>query len=344
MTKHKICFSILVWFAICNGVASGATTLEAVLPKALPGGWGLVEGPRLYTRKTLFERINGQAELYFKYGYQKSVFAMYQHRTKPESQIEVDLYDMGSVLQAFGIFSRFRVGDRPGGMGLDSYMDESSILFYKGRYFVMLYAVESDPAMLKESAQAVSLRITDSSVPPKEIGFFPVQGLKPGSIQYFSEGLLGHQFLKRGFMGTYIEEDKEKAKVEAEVKGKAKIEGGEKPGNLSGTKNEVENKAKITGEDKPDKGQGEYNLFLAMFKDGEETRKALNAYRGYLTQRGRIESTIPAGPGQSMIKGEDPYKGRLLVTQKNPYLIGIAGFKREETALEKLREMMQRIK
>ena len=52
---------------------------------------------------------------------------------------------MGNVLQAFGVFSRFRNEDRPGGFGLDSYLDDHSAFFYKGKYFVMLYATESNP-------------------------------------------------------------------------------------------------------------------------------------------------------------------------------------------------------
>jgi hypothetical protein len=54
----------------------------------------------------------------------------------------------------------------------------------------------------------------DPSPPPREIGYFPKNRLKSGSIQYFPEGLLGHQFLKRGFQGIYIE------KVEAEAENK----------------------------------------------------------------------------------------------------------------------------
>ena len=51
--------------------------------------------------------------------------------------------------------------------------------------------------------------LSDSSPPPREISFFPKEGLKPGSIQYVAEGFLGHQFLPRGFQGTYADGDRE---------------------------------------------------------------------------------------------------------------------------------------
>ncbi len=185
--------------------------LESLIPKKdIPDGWALIEGPRIYTKKSLFEHIDGQAELFFKYGFQRSVFTIYQNRENSDHQIELDIYDMGNVLQAFGIFSRFRAEDRVLGIGLDSYLDDQSALFYKGKYFVMVYSTESNPSVLRQFSMAVDLKITDHSPLPKEIGYFPKNGFKPGSIQYFPEGLLGYQFLKRGFQGTYIEKEENK--------------------------------------------------------------------------------------------------------------------------------------
>jgi hypothetical protein len=78
----------------------------------------------------------------------------------------------------------------------------------------MLYAPEANQEILRQFSKLISLKISDPSPPPREISYFPKNGLKPGSIQYFPEGLLGHQFLKRGFQGTYVE----KAEVKAEEK------------------------------------------------------------------------------------------------------------------------------
>ena len=212
---HRAWTIFFIWMGIfvwCK-TASGATLLESLIPgRDIPKEWTLIHGPQTYNKKTLFEHINGQAELYLKYGFRQSVFAIYQDRKKAQNQIEVDIYDMGNVVQAFGVFSRFRNEDRPGGFGLESFLDDHTALFYKGKYYVMLYATESNPDSLRQFSKLISLKISDPSPPPKEISYFPKNGLKPGSIQYFSEGLLGHQFLKKGFQGTYVEE------VEAKVK------------------------------------------------------------------------------------------------------------------------------
>ncbi|MBM4341232.1 MAG: hypothetical protein FJ110_17010 [Deltaproteobacteria bacterium] len=199
-----IFFLLLAW----GNLSEGATSLQSLVPQRnLPEGWSLVDGPKTYTKKTLFERINGQAELFFKYGFQKSVFAIYQNQKDKENQIELDIYDMGSVLHAFGIFSRFRDGEGGGGVGLESFIEGQAGIFYQDKYFIMLYGTESNPDLLKRWSLLISKNIPNSLPPPREIGFFPREGLKTGSVQYFTEGLLGRKYLGRGFQGTYQGKD-----------------------------------------------------------------------------------------------------------------------------------------
>ena len=303
-----------------SDVSSGSTAIESLLTKDILDGWTLIDGPHLYTKKTLFEHIDGQAELFFKYGFQKSIFAIYQNKKNQGNQIELDIYDMGNVLQAFGIFSRFRNEDQPGGIGLDSYLDDRSVFFYKGKYFVILYATESNPSTLKQWAAKIASRIVDTSSQPKEIGYFPKNGLKPGSIQYFPEGLLGHQFLERGFQGTYIE----KVEVEAQGKVKAKVEVGDK--------------GKARTEDK------EVQLFIAIFKDSQEAMSALKVCQDDLSKKGKVSSGSIIEFETRVLKGEDPYQGKVIVLQKGFYLLGVVGFEKEEYAENLLAEFIKNIK
>ena len=308
-----IILSLLVLMVIWNGASSEAVPLESLIPqKDALEGWALIHGPQTFTKKTLFEHINGQAELFFKYGFQKSIFAIYQNKKNQGNQIELDIYDMGNVLQAFGIFSRFRNEDQPGGIGLDSYLDDRSVFFYKGKYFVMLYATESNPSALKQWAAKSASRIVDTSPQPKEIGYFPKKRLKPGSMQYFPEGLLGHQFLKRGFKGTYT--DKVKAKVEVEDKGKARTE------------------------------DREVQLFIAIFKDSKKAISALQVYKDDLSKKGKVSSGGIIEFETWGLEGEDPYQGKVIVLQKGYYLLGVVGFEKEEDGKNLLAEFVKKVK
>ena len=303
--KMAIIISVFVLMVACWNVSLAAFPLESLIPKKdIPREWSLIHGPQTHTQKTLFERINGQAELFFKYGFQKSVFAVYQSKKSREDQIEVDIYDMGSVLQAFGIFSRFRNEDRPGGFGLDSSLDDHSAFFYQGKYFVILYASEPNQEILRQFCKRISLKVSDPLPPPREISYFPKDGLKPGSIQYFPEGLLGHQFLKRGFQGTYVEKVEVRDKVEMK----------------------------------------EFHLFLAIFKDPQQAMSALKVYKEDLSKKGKAFSggLIPFDTGALI--GEDPYQGKVMVLQKGFYLLGAVGFEKEEEGENRLAEFMKNIK
>ena len=207
---------------------------------------------------------------------------------------------MGNVLQAFGIFSRFRNEERPGGFGLDSYLDDQTAFFYKGKYFVLLYATEPDPSVLKRMAATVAVKIGDPSPPPREVDYFPRKGLKPGSIQYFPEGLLGYQFLKRGFQGTYLE--KVEAKVKEETNGK------------------------------------EYQLFSAILGREQEAMKALTLWKDHLSKKGKVYSS-----GSNALKGEDPYRGKIIVVPKGFYLAGIVGFENDKKGEILLSEFISNI-
>ncbi|MEI9476145.1 MAG: DUF6599 family protein [Deltaproteobacteria bacterium] len=325
--KRLIILSLWIGIFTWSSVSLGApaTDLRTLLSSQdLPAGWAPVEGPRVYSKKTLFEHVDGQAILYLTYGFQRSVFAIFQNVKDPENQIEVDIYDMGNVLHAFGVFSRFRNDDRPGGIGLDSYLDDRSIFFYKGKCFVMLYATETNASNLKQLAMTISEKIVDSSPPPKEIHLFPKDGLKTGSIQYFPEGLLGHDFLGRGFQASYV--DKVETGDKNKVEGKVKVE--------ENIKSKAEGKNKV--EDNPQAQTQESHLFLAIFKSPNAAKEALTTYKNYISKKGKILPGTPATFGPDAWKGEDPYQGQLIVLQRGLHLMGAAGFpdKRGELYLD----------
>ena len=67
------------------------------------GEWQARDEDEQYNRNTLFEYINGGAELYLAYDFQQALVRRY---TGPNNaEIILDIYDMGNSEDAFGIFS-----------------------------------------------------------------------------------------------------------------------------------------------------------------------------------------------------------------------------------------------
>jgi hypothetical protein len=303
-----IVVSFLAVLLAPHDALSGMPSPESLVPKNVPDGWTLREAPETFTRETLFEHIDGQADLFIQYGFDKSVFAIYRKANASDDKIDVDIYDMGNSLQAFGVFSRFRQDESPAGIGLDSYLGDEYAIFYKGKYFVVLQATASSRSILKQLAQEIESRILDDSPPPKEIAYFPKTGLKPGSIEYFPDGLLGHQFLKRGFKASYVEND--------------------------GKKNDT----------KTDSEGTDFQLFFSIFDTSQDAANALKLFRENLSKKGKLEMRAANQFGPDALIGKDPYQGKAVVVQKGPYLVGAIGFEQDKEGESRLAELMKEIK
>ena len=93
----------------------------------------------LFDKDTLFDHINGEAELYFPYGFDMLATATYMDRNNPEVWIVADVYRMASLLDAFGIYSNYRKADAASvTVGAEGFVSPSQLMFYQDRYFVRL--------------------------------------------------------------------------------------------------------------------------------------------------------------------------------------------------------------
>ena len=310
MTRREglIILSFLAVLFASQNVFSGNTPIESLVLKVAPDGWALKDAPETFTKDTLFEHIDGQADLFLEYGFEKSVLAIYRNVNSSEDLIDVDIYDMGNPLHAFGVFSRFRHEEGTAGIGLDSSLGDRYALFYKGKYFVVLQATDSNAATLKLLAQQIETRISDNSAPPKEIAYFPKNGLKPGSIEYFPGGLLGRQFLGRGFKASYVEKD------------------------------ETKTDPKTMSEDR------EFHLFLSIFENSQEATNALRLFRENLSKKGSVAEGISTQIGPDTLTGVDPYQGKTIVAHKGPYLVGAVGFQQDKDGEQRVAELMNEVK
>ncbi|MFH1113973.1 MAG: DUF6599 family protein [Pseudomonadota bacterium] len=301
---------ILIWlcvFLCAPGTGISETSgLKSLVPARTSEGWAVTGPPGVFTKETLFEHINGQADLFLHYGFKESVFAAYRKAPGNET-VDVDIYDMGDAGNAFGVFSRFRQDHRPAGIGLDSYLDDDYALFYKGKYFVVLQGTESNSSGLKQLARSIESRIVDGSPPPREPGYFPKRGLEPGSIEYYPQGLMGRQFLGKGFKATYRLPEK-----------------------------------KAPNEKTPTEGP-DSNMFIAVFDNDREAESALKSFEEVLSQ-GKISP--PANrtvDGLNVTTGEDPYQGMLMIVRKGRYVAGTTGFGQEHVAGSLLADLVKQM-
>jgi hypothetical protein len=164
--------------------------------------WHLEEPVKLYTPDDLFTYINGEAELYMPYGFTQLASAFYKKTGSSEIGLAVDVYKMGSLLDAFGIYAQYRKPDNQFlAIGCEGYINPSQLMFYQDRYFIHLAASgtsEFDQSVFESFARAVSKNLPSASKPPQELDLMKVKALIPRTERYFPEGLLGYRFFRHG--------------------------------------------------------------------------------------------------------------------------------------------------
>jgi hypothetical protein len=95
-------------------VQAGTSQEAAELAEFVPEGITQLGEPEVYTEENLYEKINGKAPMYIETGFVKLTSQLFALEENTEEIIEVSLYDMGKVRNAFSIFStQRRVSSKP---------------------------------------------------------------------------------------------------------------------------------------------------------------------------------------------------------------------------------------
>jgi hypothetical protein len=252
-------FTLLAAPAVAQDDADLSDAAKALLalmpgPDDLPGfETGLA--PEVYARDELSDLINGEVEAFYPHGVGDTVSAMLKRGT---TRVQVTIFDMTTPLGAYGVFSTHRppTPDRVG-IGTDSFADNVSLVFYKGRYYTDLTVMgrrDDGPEVLHLIGEAIAGRIEAEDAVPPELALFPEDGRAPDSDQYVPRGYLGLEEIPDAFVMGYNRDgaelraslspfaDEDAAKAAYDALSAYIIEKGE--GGASGT---VDGRAVVTG-------------------------------------------------------------------------------------------------
>jgi hypothetical protein len=161
-----------------------SSDLTVLLPDTIED-WKISAKDQNFNRENLYKYINGGAELYISYGFKKVINRTYSKREQPD--IVVDLFDMGTSHNAFGVFSHSRETiDNTFGQG--SEYTQGQLLFWKNHFFVSILAspetVESKKAVFN-IARKIETAIKGKGPLPEILTFLPQRSLVRESIRYF---------------------------------------------------------------------------------------------------------------------------------------------------------------
>jgi len=179
---------------MAKGEEKGKMSQEIFLPSEV-AAWKWDGKEMRYNSKTLFKYIDGAAELYLAYGFQNLTVRRFEKSN--QLPIILELYEMASSEDAYGVFS-FEHQDEAVGIGQGSEFGGGLLRFWKGKYFVSIYAegegTEAESGMLKIGGAAAN-SIPAVGPEPKLVGFIPGKdlGLADKSLRYLKSHVLLNQ-------------------------------------------------------------------------------------------------------------------------------------------------------
>jgi len=171
-------------------VALAASLGASDFPKV--EGWKAVSEVRTFGPENLWEYINGAAELFLGYDFQVLQSC---DISRGDLVVTVDIYDMGTRLNAFGVYKAERPRQNPAlAVGVEGIVSPPyQCLLLKDVYYVKVNAYEGeiDEANGKALLAALDKALPGADTYPDELNDLPEDGRIPES-----EG-----FVKRGYLG-----------------------------------------------------------------------------------------------------------------------------------------------
>lgn len=173
---------LLIFLSI---VGKYETQMNQLLPKESEG-WKPQDKTATYNRETLYDYINGAAEIYLTYSFKDVIVQRYTKKNNPE--ILVEIFDMGNPEDAFGIFSHSQGRGSEVNIGQNSEYKRGLLCFWKDRYFVCIRAEKENKKVKKviqRIAKSISNNILTIGELPYLISILPIEQIDKKSIRYF---------------------------------------------------------------------------------------------------------------------------------------------------------------
>lgn len=198
MTRRAYQTVILALLLGCQPTTEGFLEIE---------GWSPQSSPAIYGPEELWQAINGAADVFMSYGFELLTAQQY---SADDLTVTVNVYDMGTALNAFGIY-RTEVPPElsPLDVGTEAVLSPPyQCLLLKDRYYVKVEAYEGDidETSGRGLVVAIARALPGVDEVPAAIAALPAEGMVAGSARYTKQDLFGLSELDEVVHAVYTDE------------------------------------------------------------------------------------------------------------------------------------------
>jgi hypothetical protein len=167
-----------------NKPAYSGSAFASVLPAEI-SGWKTGREDQVFGRDNIFDYMDGGGEVYLAFDFRFLFVREYVKTAAPS--IVVEIYQMSSSEDAFGVFTQDTDGDEVKA-GQDGLYAGGLLRFWKSDIFVRILAdqdtQEAKSTVLKLGG-VIEASIIREGKRPQLISVLPAEGLRPKSLRYF---------------------------------------------------------------------------------------------------------------------------------------------------------------
>jgi hypothetical protein len=182
---------------LINSLGAQSLDVKKILPRDA-GGWKAATRLQTFTRDTVVQYLDVTAEICLAYDFKK--LTIQEYATSGGPAIFIEIYEMDSAEDAFGLFSHDRKGE-PASVGNESIYGLNTLRFWKGKVFVRLITEKETPEAKKAVfalADKIAGVLSKEGKKPKISVCFPTVDLLPNSLHYFHKQVSLNTFIYFG--------------------------------------------------------------------------------------------------------------------------------------------------
>ena len=200
-------FNPAVLVARNAGDLPGGQPKAAGAPAWLPPELNVFGVPEHFSPDNLYDKIDGKAELYLSAGFVQMNCQRFALKSAPDQWLEWFVYDMGTVPNAFSVFT---VQRRPEGQPLDltqyAYKTRNALYFVSGSNYIEAVASSPDE-FLMQTMVAMARNFTATSGQPEsrlgQLDLLPKANLIPGSYALQTANAFGFDQFTNVYTAQY---------------------------------------------------------------------------------------------------------------------------------------------
>ncbi|MEZ4550883.1 MAG: DUF6599 family protein [Desulfobacterales bacterium] len=172
-------------------------------------GTGIVpfSPPEHFGPDTLYEKIDGRADLYLAAGFISLNTQRFVLDRTADKWIELFVYDMGAAPNAYSVFSMQRREDaRPIELAPAAYGTENAVFMAHGKFYLEMIAMDDSLELQKAMEGLARVFINahgDTATQPPGADLFPQAGSQPGTLQLISANAFGYARLDQVYTCAY---------------------------------------------------------------------------------------------------------------------------------------------